>query len=152
LHCCTILAVLPEGTALPAARLAEFHGVPAHYLAKHLQALAAAGILDPVAGRRGGYRLGRRPADITLLDVVLAVDGDEPAFHCSEIRRRGPAAQRASTYGAPCAIAAAMWQAEDAWRASLRAQTIADVVAHLATAATPDAVAKTAAWLQEVLH
>ena len=27
IHCCTVLALLPEGTALPAARLAEFHGV-----------------------------------------------------------------------------------------------------------------------------
>jgi hypothetical protein len=45
-----------------------------------------------------------------------------------------------------------MWRAEDAWRSSLRAQTIADIVRGLATAATPDAVAKTAAWLQEVLH
>src|ERR1044071_4267804 len=28
LHCCTLLATLPEGQALPTARLAEFHEVP----------------------------------------------------------------------------------------------------------------------------
>ena len=38
IHCCTMLAVLPDGEALPAARLAEFHEVPPAYLAKHLQA------------------------------------------------------------------------------------------------------------------
>src|SRR5688572_30457230 len=75
LHCCTLLAVVPEGVALPAARLAEFHGVPAAYLAKHLQALAAAGIVESVPGRRGGYRLARRPADIALIAVVDAVEG-----------------------------------------------------------------------------
>lgn len=36
LHCCTVLATLPEDQALPAARLAEFHDVPPAYLAKAL--------------------------------------------------------------------------------------------------------------------
>src|SRR6476661_534280 len=78
-HACTILAVLPADRALPAAKLAEYHGVPAAYLAKHLQALARAGVLETVKGPRGGYRLARPPAEITLADVVEAVDGDEPA-------------------------------------------------------------------------
>src|SRR3982750_2796243 len=91
-HCATVLALLPKGMAMPAARLAEFHGVPAAYLAKHLQALARAGIVEAAQGPKGGYRLGRPAADIPLLDVVVAVEGDEPAFRCSEIRQRGPAA------------------------------------------------------------
>ena len=56
-HACTILAVLPPDRALPAAKLAEYHGVPAAYLAKHLQSLARAGVLETVKGPRGGYRL-----------------------------------------------------------------------------------------------
>ena len=43
-HACTLLAVLPSDAALPAPRLAEYHGVPSAYLAKHLQALARAGV------------------------------------------------------------------------------------------------------------
>src|ERR1700759_4060831 len=87
-HCVVLLARLPEGAALPASRLAEYHGVPAPYLAKALQALARAGLVTSKAGRRGGYRLTRDPAQITLLDVVNAVEGDEPAFRCTEIRQR----------------------------------------------------------------
>ena len=41
-HVCVLLAALPDGAALPAAKLAEYHGVPAPYLAKHLQVLAGA--------------------------------------------------------------------------------------------------------------
>ena len=97
-HACVVLAVLPPDAALPAARLAEYHGVPSAYLAKHLQALARAGVLETVKGPRGGYRLARPATDITVLDVVEAIDGDEPAFRCTEIRRRGPSAvPRAST-------------------------------------------------------
>ena len=70
LHCTTVLALLPSDAAVPAARLAEFHGVPAAYLAKTLQALAREGIVESVPGRRGGYRLAKPPADITVLDVV----------------------------------------------------------------------------------
>src|SRR5947208_16406867 len=94
-HCCVVLAVLPDGAALPTSRLAEFHGVPVAYLAKHLQAMSRAGILVAVTGPRGGYRLAYPPADISVLDVVEALDGEEPAFQCLEIRRRGPTAMPA---------------------------------------------------------
>ena len=150
LHCCTLLAVVPRGTALPAARLAEFHGVPPAYLAKHLQSLAAAGILESVPGRRGGYRLARPPADIRLLDVVDAVEGAEAAFRCTEIRQRGPSAVARSRYVKPCGIARAMWAAEDAWRAELAQRTIADLLGGLAVDVPVDAAVKAAAWLQEV--
>ena len=150
LHCCTLLAVVPDGTALPASRLAEFHGVPAAYLAKHLQALAAAGILESVPGRKGGYRLARRPADISLLAIVDAVEGDETAFRCTEIRQRGPAALARSRYVKPCGIARAMWAAEEAWRAELARRPVADLLGGLAVDVPVDAAVKAAAWLQEV--
>src|SRR5260221_3138419 len=98
LHCCTVLALVPPGNAVPAARLAEYHGVPPAYLAKHLQALAQVGIVESVAGRNGGYRLARPARDIALIDVVDAVEGADPAFRCTEIRRRGPARGPAGDY------------------------------------------------------
>ena len=152
LHCCTVLALLPEGAALPATRLAEFHDVPGPYLAKHLQALSRAGIIESVPGPRGGYRLARPPAEITLLEVVLAVEGHEPAFRCAEIRRRGPTAIPADGYPKPCGIARAMWRAEEAWRGELAAQTIGDLLAGLAVDVDPRAALKGAAWFQEVLR
>jgi Rrf2 family protein len=151
LHCTTVLALIPPQMAMPGARLAEFHGVPAPYLAKSLQALRRAGIATSVPGRHGGFRLARRVDEITLLDIVLAVEGDQPAFRCTEIRKRGPSRVDLSCYTPRCAIAAAMWRAEDAWRASLASTTIADLLIGLAGTVPPDAAAKAAAWMQEVL-
>jgi Rrf2 family protein len=151
LHACVLLAVLPESVTLPASRLAEYHGVPAAYMAKNLQALSRAGIVESLPGQKGGYRLARSAADITLLDVVEAIDGVEPSFRCSEIRRRGPAAVPAREYKAVCTIAKAMWQADERWRAELRSQTVGDLVSGLSRAVSPKAVAKTATWFQEVL-
>ena len=71
IHCCTVLAALPEGTALPAARLAEFHGVPAAYLAKHLQALSRAGIVTTEPGQRA-EQAWRAELQATTLAGILA--------------------------------------------------------------------------------
>jgi Rrf2 family protein len=150
-HACVLLAVLPESVPLPASRLAEYHGVPAAYMAKNLQALSRAGIVESLPGQKGGYRLARHAAAITLLDVVEAIDGAEPSFRCTEIRRRGPAAVAAREYKVVCTIAQAMWRADERWRGELRSQTIADLVRGLGRAVSPKAVAKTATWFQEVL-
>jgi Rrf2 family protein len=149
LHCCTVLAVVPSDEALPAAKLAEFHGVPPAYLAKHLQALSRAGITDSVPGKRGGYRLARPAAEITLLDVVDAVEGTDPVFRCTEIRQRGPASLPVSEYRAACTITVAMRRAEAAYRAELRSQSVLDLVLALSEVIDPRAVEKAMAWMAE---
>jgi Rrf2 family protein len=151
-HACVLLAVLPSDAALPAARVAEYHGVPSAYLAKHLQALARAGVLETVKGPRGGYRLSRPPAEITVLEVVEAIDGDEPAFRCTEIRRRGPSAVAAREYRMPCGIHRAFTRADDAWRAELAATTIADLVVGVVQEAPRVTVDKAARWLTEAIR
>ena len=152
MHCCSVLGSLPVGVALPSARLAEFHDVPASYLAKHLQALSGAGIVESVTGRRGGYRLAKPAAEITLLDVVLAVDGHEPAFRCSEIRQRGPSAVEPELYTRPCGISRAMWDAETAWREALRNVTIGDLIAELDGSVAPEQMNKAINWMGKVLR
>ena len=149
-HCCTVLATLPEDQALPSARLAEFHEVPPAYLAKHLQALAAAGITRSVPGPRGGYRLARPPAEISLLDIVVAVEGADPAFRCSEIRQRGPAAGGPEAYRRPCGIARAMWRAEDAWRRELAATSVGDLIGELLRTVPGDVLTRGATWVRDV--
>ncbi|WP_300057962.1 Rrf2 family transcriptional regulator [uncultured Roseobacter sp.] len=136
LHCATLLAALPTGARLSAKAMADFHGVSTSYLLKHLQALSKAGLLHTEPGPRGGYRLARAPDRITLLDVVLAVEGPEPAFRCKEIRQNGPDPLPAKHFKAPCQINAAMLRAERAYRAELRGITLADLLAELAQADT----------------
>ena len=152
LHSCSVLASLPPSRVLPAAKLAELYEVPGAYLAKHLQALSQAGIVESVPGPKGGYRLARPAADITVLDVVLAVDGVDAAFTCTEIRQCGPGECDPSQYSGACGIARIMWAAEDAWRASLRAHTIADLLGLAMREAPPQKLAATAVWMQEVIR
>lgn len=126
-HCCVVLSQAEE--PVPAARLADYHGVSRTYLAKHLQQLSRAGLVTSTEGRVGGYTLTRPAADISVLHVVLAIEGDEPAFRCTEIRQNGPFPASDQQCRRPCGIARAMYAAEDAWRASLATVTIADLAA-----------------------
>jgi Rrf2 family protein len=149
-HASVLLGFLAPDAALPTARIAEYHGVPAAYLAKHLQAMSRAGLLESVQGPRGGYRLARSPELITMLDVVEAIDGSESAFVCTEIRRRGPAARPAREYPLPCAIHVVMNDADAAWRRELQKVTVADLMGSVVQAASPKALELGAKWMLEV--
>jgi Rrf2 family protein len=148
-HTCVLLAAVPPDRGLAAAKLAEFHDLPPAYLAKQLQGLAAAGIVRSVPGRRGGYRLAHPAAEVTVLDVVRAVEGSAPAFRCTEIRQQGPAAVGRAHYRQPCGIARVMWDAEAAWREVLAATTVHDLLVEVATTAAPVAIRRTTDFLQE---
>ncbi|WP_137129788.1 Rrf2 family transcriptional regulator [Rhizobium sp. FY34] len=132
IHCVGLLSGLDGDSVLSAAALAEFHGVSTSYLLKHLQALSGAGLLETVPGPKGGYRLAKPPAEISLLDIVLAVEGPQPAFRCAEIRQRGPNPLPGRYFTKPCGINAAMLKAERAYRAELAKTSMADILEGLA--------------------
>jgi Rrf2 family protein len=126
LHTCLNLS-WADGEPMTTARLAAFYELPAPYLNKQLQALTRAGILSSTPGPKGGFQLARSPENITLLDVVTAVDGPDEAFRCHEILRNGPGGDPAIDYTKSCLISQAMRRADLAWRRELAGQTIADL-------------------------
>jgi Rrf2 family protein len=128
LHTCITLAWLADSGPVPTARLAAVFDLPSAYLGKHLQALTRAGILASSPGPKGGFTLARDLDQITLLDVVNAIEGADQAFRCQEIRQQGIGADApASHYRRECVIAKAMRTAETAWRRALAEQSLADV-------------------------
>ena len=149
IHSATMLAALPDGGVLSAAALAEFHGVSTSYLLKHLQALSRAGIALTVPGPKGGYRLAKAAEKITLLDVVLAVEGPEPAFRCKEIRQNGPNPLPQEKFKAPCQINAAMLRAERVYRNELRKITLADLITQVMATDDGSIEARGCAFLNE---
>jgi Rrf2 family protein len=143
LHSTWLLALARDADALPARRLAEFYDLPEAYLAKLLKALVRAGLLTAATGPRGGFRLGRPPEEITVADVLEAVEGRGALFHCMEIRQRGPVPLAEAACRTPCGIAQVMHRAERAWRQELAATTIADLVETSGAAA----VTRVSTWL-----
>lgn len=150
-HACVLLAALPKGMGLPAAALAEFHTLAPAYMAKHMQALARAGVVESIRGAGGGYRLAQPPSAISMWDIVEAVEGVEPSFRCSEIRQQGPCVGPGADFRKPCEIHAAFNKAETAWRAELRAISLADIAREVARKQTPQARALARQWLESKL-
>lgn len=131
LHCTVAMAQLDPGATTSAARLARYYDVPPAYLAKQLQALVRAGVLGATTGPRGGFRLARPIAEITVLDIVEALNGGADPYVCQEIRQRGESAATPAECRNPCFLATTMSQAHEAWRASLAAVSVADVIDQL---------------------
>ncbi len=149
LHCCVLLARLPENTRVATKHLADFHGVPKEYLSKALQALSLAGLVTGTLGPRGGYQLARAAEDITFLDIVEAVEGRRSSFECTEIRRNNPCLGPQEKPQSICSIAKVMHQADKAWRRELRAVTLARVVAEVDRKLAASSKRAIAEWFRE---
>lgn len=96
--------------------------VPASYLPAILGRLVTAGLVTSTAGREGGYALARDPADVTLLEVLEAVEGDVGVSEC--VLRGGPC-----RWETECAVHRFWASAQDAFRAELAGTTFADIAA-----------------------
>ncbi len=69
------LAVVEPNQSASAKEIADAYGIPLPLLSKVLQKLARHGLLTPVYGTNGGYKLARDPREISALEVIRTIDG-----------------------------------------------------------------------------
>ena len=133
------LAVAPDGTQVKAEQIAAAQAIPRKFLDTILQNLKQAGLVESRRGPEGGHHLARPASEISIADVIRAVDG--PLVGVSG---RPPEAVQ---YGGPAAALRDTWIAA---RASLRAVlehvTLADVAGGTLPPAVPDLTADSDAW------
>lgn len=85
-HCLLHLVHAPDGVWFSAKDVAEFQGVSPAYVAKLFTQLKDGGLLVSSEGIQGGFRLSREAHEISVLDVIDAVEADKQLFNCREIR------------------------------------------------------------------
>jgi Rrf2 family protein len=71
-----------QGTA-SAREIAEQYDIPIELMAKVLQRLVRGGLLVSHQGTRGGYQLARVPAQVSVADVIQAIEGPVTVTACS---------------------------------------------------------------------
>jgi Rrf2 family protein len=71
----TYLAQMGSERRAATSQIAQEQRIPPSFLAKIVSQLSVAGLLQTSRGARGGVSLARDPAEITLLEVVEAIDG-----------------------------------------------------------------------------
>ncbi len=76
------LSGLPYGQVVEAKLISEEERVPMRFLLKILRQLTQAGIVQSYRGINGGYSLARPPSEITMLDVVEALEGPIAVNRC----------------------------------------------------------------------
>jgi Rrf2 family protein len=67
---------------IPLAEIAEHDGLPLAYLEHLVARLRKAGLIDSRRGSRGGYMLARSPSEITMAEVVEALEGSIAPIEC----------------------------------------------------------------------
>ena len=78
----TVLAARP-GEVLSATELADAAGLEPPTVSKLLKPLAQAGLVEGLRGVHGGYRLARPATDISLIEIVEAMEGPLAMTECS---------------------------------------------------------------------
>ena len=75
------LAASPEGEPIKGEQLAERQGIPLQFLEHILLELKHARLVRAKRGYKGGYWLDRPPTEITIADVIRAVEGPLANIH-----------------------------------------------------------------------
>lgn len=82
LRAMTMLAAAPVGTSETSESIATRTKVPQGYLSKVLRDLVVAGLISSQRGPNGGFTLARLASQVSLLDIVEAVDPLQRIRHC----------------------------------------------------------------------
>jgi len=122
------IAAAPAGEALPLSQIAAEEGIPAAFLERILRRLRGAGLVSARRGARGGYRLARPAGEISVADVVTALEGRRSLVSCL------PDAG-ACRRSARCRTRVAWQRLDEAVARALDGVTVADLVAGPAAAA-----------------
>src|SRR5689334_6788975 len=122
------LAASPDRN-MSARELAEAYDIPLELLAKVLQKLVRARLLESHQGIKGGYGLARPPASMSVADVIQAVDGPFTVTACSEV-------DHSCEQYAKCNIRDPLWRIKDRIVSALGATSVAELAADMPVART----------------
>lgn len=106
--------------AMSARELAEAYNIPAELLAKVLQRLVRSRLLESQQGIRGGYELARPPAQISVAEVIMAIDGPMMVTACSEV-------DHSCEQYAKCNIRDPLWRIKDRIVSALATTSVAEL-------------------------
>jgi len=105
--------------------VAEEQRIPPSFLAKIISQLSIAGLLHTSRGARGGITLAREPKDITLLEVVEAIDGPIQLNEC--VGEKGKC-----TFGNECPLQSVWCEAQDELVKRLKSTNFSDLLVQAA--------------------
>ena len=119
------LARMGNSERAATSAIAKEQNIPPSFLAKIISQLSIAGLLHTSRGARGGVTLAREPKNITLLEVIEAIDGPIQLNEC--VQGKG-----VCTFEDNCPVRAVWCDAQDELVKRLRGTSFGDLMAPVA--------------------
>lgn len=126
------LAARGDHEAVSARELAETYDIPSELLAKVLQKLVRARLLDSHQGIRGGYALSRPARAVSVAEVIQAIDGPFTVTACTED-------DQSCGQFAKCSIRDPLWRIKDRIVSALAATSVQELASDLTEPASAPA-------------
>lgn len=79
------LAIHNDEEAVALSQIAERQGISMNYLEQLIAKLKKAGIVNGIRGAQGGYKLAANADEISIGDILRALEGDLNPVDCSEV-------------------------------------------------------------------
>lgn len=80
-----VLAIRNDDEPIMTKEIAEAQNLPATYLEQLMLALRKANLVNATRGAKGGYKLARKPEQISLAQIIEALEGDLDIANCADV-------------------------------------------------------------------
>ena len=80
---CVLYLSKKEGTIVMVDEISQAMSIPKSFLAKILQKLTKAVVVKSFRGVKGGFRLAKKPEQVSLLDIIEAIEGTTAMNRCA---------------------------------------------------------------------
>lgn len=117
-----LLNMLPDKAVLPGEAISQQVSASPTYFQKLLRKLVSAGLITSVPGVKGGFKLTKRPEDLCVYDIYLAIEGQKSLYSSSGILGDMLELEKDENC---CLLTDLMDEAEDAWKSVMKQETIA---------------------------
>lgn len=123
LYAILILNLLPDRAVLPGEAISQqLHASPT-YTQKILRKLVSADLITSVPGVKGGFKLNKKPEEICVYDIYLAIEGKQSLYSPSGVFHDMLNIEE----DRDCALIALMTEAENSWKSILKRETVASL-------------------------
>ncbi|MGA2193541.1 MAG: Rrf2 family transcriptional regulator [Nitrospirota bacterium] len=89
------LSFYSKGEPVPLSRISEREEISLHYLEQLFNKLRKGGVVESVRGPSGGFKLSRKPSEITVEQIISIVEGPIVPVHCTEQKDKKKVCHRA---------------------------------------------------------
>ncbi|MEG0437985.1 MAG: Rrf2 family transcriptional regulator [Solibacillus sp.] len=119
-----ILNMLPDKAVLPGEAISQQLDASPTYFQKLLRKLVSADLITSVPGVKGGFKLKKKPEDIRVYDIYLAIEGQQSLYTSSGILHDMFELEEKDC---GCLLTNLMEEAESSWQSVLKRETVASL-------------------------